>query len=179
MERPALFLDRDGVINEYEPYVVCKERFRFIDGIFELVREAQDAGYLIVVVTNQSAIGRGLCTEDDFRELTRWMIARFAEQRCRIDGVYHCPTHPEHGIGKYRIESDMRKPRPGMILKAASDLGVDLERSLLIGDSLSDVEAGLAAGVGRIFRLGSHEQPLGGGYVVVERLLDIVPFLRA
>ena len=148
MKRPALFLDRDGVINEDLPYVHRVEDFRFIDGIFSLVQAAQQAGYRIVVVTNQAGIGRGLYTENDFWTLTRWMIDQFARQGCHIDGVYFCPTHPEHGIGAYRVESDFRKPRPGMLLQAADELEIDLARSILVGDKESDIQAGLAAGVG-------------------------------
>jgi D-glycero-D-manno-heptose 1,7-bisphosphate phosphatase len=148
MDRPALFLDRDGVINEYRPYVHRIEDFRFIDGIFDLVAAAGRAGYLTIVVTNQAGIGRGLYTEDDFWRLTDWMMARFADHGCRIDRVSFCPSHPEHGIGHYRVDSEFRKPRPGMILQAVQDLGIDLSQSILIGDKPTDIEAGLAAGVG-------------------------------
>jgi D-glycero-D-manno-heptose 1,7-bisphosphate phosphatase len=148
MSRPALFLDRDGVINEYRPYVHRVEDFRFNDGIFDLVAAAGQAGYLTIVVTNQAGIGRGLYTEEDFWRLTDWMTARFAEHGCRIDRVSFCPTHPEHGIGPYRIDSEFRKPRPGMILQAARDLALDLGRSILVGDQPTDIQAGLAAGVG-------------------------------
>jgi D-glycero-D-manno-heptose 1,7-bisphosphate phosphatase len=160
MDRPALFLDRDGVINEYRPYVHRIEDFRFIDGIFDLVAAAGRAGYLTIVVTNQAGIGRGLYTEEDFWRLTDWMTARFADHGCRIDRVSFCPTHPQHGIGHYRVHSEFRKPRPGMILEAARDFTIDLGRSILIGDKPSDIEAGLAAGIGTtvLFR-----EPLAGG----------------
>ena len=153
MKRPALFLDRDGVINEDLPYVHRIEDFHFVEGIFSLVLAAQQAGYLTVVVTNQAGIGRGLYTENDFWTLTNWMVDQFARQGCRIDGVYFCPTHPEHGLGPYRVDSVFRKPGPGMLLQAADELNIDLGRSILVGDKPSDIQAGLAAGVGINFFL--------------------------
>jgi D-glycero-D-manno-heptose 1,7-bisphosphate phosphatase len=179
MRRPALFLDRDGVINEYEPYVFRKEHFRFVDGIFELVAAAQQRGYLTFVITNQAGIGRGLYTEDDFWTLTRWMVGRFAERGCRIDGVYYCPTHPQHGIGNYRTDSEMRKPRPGMLLKAAREHTIDLPGSVLVGDRVSDIEAGIAAGVVSNFLLGAHEGVGDLACRVVGRLQDVIPYLNA
>lgn len=177
MNRPALFLDRDGVINEYEPYVYRQEQFRFVNGIFELVSAAQQLGYLTVVVTNQAGIGRGLYTEEDFQTLMRWMLACFAERGCRIEGVYHCPTHPTHGIGDYRVDSEMRKPRPGMLLQAAKEHAIDLPRSVLVGDNVSDIEAGIAAGVGRNFLFGKHKRDGRLACCVVRRLHDIIPYL--
>ena len=102
---------------------------------------------MLVVVTNQAGIGRGLYTEADFNELTEWMCEVFEQERCAIDKVYFCPTHPQHGIGRYKVDSARRKPFPGMILEAAAELEIDLARSILIGDKLSDIQAGLAAGV--------------------------------
>lgn len=146
--RPALFLDRDGVINEDRGYVHTVEDFTFIDGIFELGRRAMEAGMAIVVVTNQAGIGRGYYSEEQYQSLTDWMIGRFAEEQVVIDGVYHCPYHPEHGIGRYKVDSFDRKPNPGMILRAGQEHGLSLERSMLIGDREWDIIAAKAAGVG-------------------------------
>lgn len=178
MSRPALFLDRDGVINEDLPYVHRVEDFRFMDGIFALVQAAQQAGYLIVVVTNQAGIGRGFYTEDDFWTLTRWMVDQFAQQGCHIDGVYFCPTHPEHGLGEYRIESVFRKPGPGMLLRAAQELRIDLARSLLIGDKHSDIQAGMAAGVGVNLFLTQAPNTGLDGCIVVNSLRSAINHLR-
>jgi D-glycero-D-manno-heptose 1,7-bisphosphate phosphatase len=93
--------------------------------------------------------------------------------------VYFCPTHPEHGIGRYRVESDLRKPGPGMLLQAARELDIDLTRSVLVGDMPSDIEAGLAAGVGTNFFLGDHGGTDGVGCRAVDRLLDIIPYFLA
>jgi len=146
--RPALFLDRDGVINVDHAYVHRIEDFEFVDGIFELCLQAQHAGMAVVVVTNQAGIGRGYYTEQQFSALTAWMCAQFAERGVAIDGVYFCPSHPEHGIGIYRCDSFDRKPNPGMLLRARDQLGLDLIKSVLVGDKISDIQAARAAGVG-------------------------------
>lgn len=144
---PALFLDRDGVINVDHPYVHTRERFEFIDGIFDLSRAAAANGYRIVVVTNQAGIGRGLYAESDFHALTAWMCAVFEARGAPVDKVYFCPFHPVHGLGRYLAESPRRKPAPGMILDAAGELDIDLGRSILVGNNESDILAGKAAGI--------------------------------
>jgi D-glycero-D-manno-heptose 1,7-bisphosphate phosphatase len=144
----ALFLDRDGVINFDSGHTHCKESFEFIPGIFELCCSAQALGYLLIVVTNQAGIARGYYSETDFQNLTDWMIDQFARRNVRITQVYYCPYHPIFGVGKYRYDSPDRKPKPGMLLRAQADLHLDLASSIIIGDSLADIEAGRAAGVG-------------------------------
>lgn len=146
--RPALFLDRDGVINVDRAYVHRAEDFEFIDGIFELCREARLRDYLIFVVTNQAGIARGYYSEVDFLRLTQWMCDQFVAAGALIDKVYYCPFHAEHGVGKYKVDSPLRKPAPGMILQAAREYKVDLSRSVLVGDMDTDIAAGVAAGVG-------------------------------
>lgn len=148
MSKPALFLDRDGVINEDLNYVHHVEDFRFIDGIFALCRRAKRAGMLIIVVTNQAGIGRGYYTENQFHDLNNWMVAQFLSEGIKIDDVYFCPSHPVHGIGRYKMESEDRKPGPGMILRASAEHDIDLSRSMLIGDKSSDIAAAKNAGVG-------------------------------
>jgi len=151
--RPALFLDRDGVINVDHGYVHKPEQVTFIEGIFELVKRARTAGLLVVVVTNQAGIGRGYYTEAHFHAFTAWMQAEFERRGAPIDRVYFCPFHPEHGVGAYKRESNMRKPGPGMLLQAAAELNIDLRGSLMVGDTESDMQAGINAGVGRTIRL--------------------------
>jgi D-glycero-D-manno-heptose 1,7-bisphosphate phosphatase len=151
--RPALFLDRDGVINVDLGYVHRPEEFEFVDGVFELVAAANGAGYLVVVVTNQAGIGRGYYSEAQFQELTDWMKTKFRECGGIIDAVYFCPYHPEHGIGAYRRESEFRKPAPGMLLKAQRELDIDMDKSVFIGDKPSDMAAGRAAGVRTLLQL--------------------------
>lgn len=150
MIRPsrALFLDRDGVINEDRGYVHRREDFVFLDGVFDACRHAAGLGYRLVVVTNQSGIGRGYYSEEDFRQLNEWMLARFGQHAVTIAGVYYDSTHPRHGLGDYRRVSGGRKPAPGMILRARDELDLDLPHSVLVGDRESDITAARAAGVG-------------------------------
>jgi D-glycero-D-manno-heptose 1,7-bisphosphate phosphatase len=161
MGRPALFLDRDGVINIDHAYVHKREDFDFIDGIFELVRAARERGHLVFVITNQAGIGRGKYTEADFHELTTWMCAEFASRGAPINKVYFCPYHAEHGIGHYKAESPFRKPNPGMILQAAQEFDIDLAASVLLGDMETDIQAGVSAGVGLnlLYRPIGHPRP--------------------
>ena len=148
----ALFLDRDGVINVNHGYVHRPEQMDFVPGIFDLCRAAVQRGYRLIVVTNQAGIGRGYYTEADFAAVTAWMCEQFAAQRAPLTAVYHCPFHPEHGVGEYKRESDWRKPGPGMLLAAAREHGLHLPDCLLVGDMESDVDAGLSAGVGCVIR---------------------------
>jgi D-glycero-D-manno-heptose 1,7-bisphosphate phosphatase len=179
---PALFLDRDGVVNVDHGYVHRIDQFDFLPGIFELARfVAQDLRWPIVVVSNQSGIGRGLFDEAAHAALTAWMCERFREQQAPIARAYHCPYHPEHGIGDYRCEHDWRKPKPGMILQAAADLDLDLSRSVLIGDRLSDMEAAAAAGIPLRIRLDPLEtpaDPAGPAHRVVRTLPEALSILR-
>lgn len=156
----AFFLDRDGVINVDRGYVWRIGEFEFLPGIFSLCRTAQDVGLVPIVVTNQAGIGRGYYSEHEFQMLTEWMLTEFCARGIRIGHVYHCPYHPEAGLGEYRRESFDRKPNPGMILRAKEDFGLDLPRSVLVGDKDSDVAAGRAAGVGFNIKLG-HEPQAG------------------
>src|SRR5262245_65833484 len=149
MHNSALFLDRDGVINVDRGYIHRSDQFEFAPGIFDLARFwTNELQRPIVVVTNQSGIGRGYFDENTYADLTRWMCDRFGAERTAIARVYHCPYHPRDAIGDYRRDHPWRKPNPGMILQAASDLGLDLACSAIMGDQMSDVEAGAAAGVG-------------------------------
>ena len=147
-KKPALFLDRDGVVNVEKNYLHRIEDFEFIDGIFELCGHYRDRGYLIVIITNQSGIARGYYSEADFETLTAWMLGEFKKRGIEIAGVYYCPHHPE-----ISGECSCRKPEPGMFLSAASELGIDLERSVLVGDSERDVVAARRAGVKETYLL--------------------------
>jgi len=145
--RRAAFLDRDGVINIDRGYVFRREDFQFVAGALEGARRLHELGFLLVVASNQSGIGRGLYTEDNFQALTTWMGNEFLTAGAPLAGVYFCPHHPTEGLGEYRRSCKCRKPAPGMLLAAAHDLGIDLGSSAMFGDKVSDLEAARAAGV--------------------------------
>ena len=144
--RRAVFLDRDGTINVDHGYVFRPGEFDLIPGAPEAIRSLREAGYLVIVVTNQAGIARGLYGEQDLQLLHRHLDRELERYGTAIDAYYYCPHHPEKGVEPYRRECSCRKPLPGMIHQAASDLSLDLERSFLVGDKRSDIEAGLAAG---------------------------------
>jgi D-glycero-D-manno-heptose 1,7-bisphosphate phosphatase len=139
--RRAVFLDRDGVINENldGSYVHCWADFRFLPGALEAVAALSRAGYAVVVVTNQAGIARGRMTEAALRAIHDQMIAAVAAAGGRLDAVLYCPHHPDDGCA-------CRKPRPGLFYRAAAELGLDLARSAFVGDTVTDLQAGLAAG---------------------------------
>jgi D-glycero-D-manno-heptose 1,7-bisphosphate phosphatase len=145
--RSAAFLDRDGVLNVEHGYVCRSEDFGWIAGAREAIRYLNDAGYITVIVTNQSGIARGYYTEQDFRGLHRWIDERLRESGARIDAVYFCPHLPDAALPMYRKDCECRKPRPGMLLQAIRDLDIDPPRSFLIGDESRDCAAAPAAAV--------------------------------
>jgi D-glycero-D-manno-heptose 1,7-bisphosphate phosphatase len=182
MSNRALFLDRDGVINHEIGYLYRAEDVRFVDGIFPLCRTAQKLGYRLIVVTNQSGIARGFYSERDFDKLTAWMSARFNEEGSLLDAVYYCPYHPEHGVGEYRREHPDRKPGSGMLLRGAAAFGLDLTRSILVGDRCSDIAAANAARLRQAFLLAGTE-PEGepacpGHYLGVHGLPEVEAWIK-
>jgi D-glycero-D-manno-heptose 1,7-bisphosphate phosphatase len=146
--KPALFLDRDGVLNEDRGYVHRWEDFRWIAGAREAVAAFNRAGWLVIVVTNQSGVGRGYYTEEAMHALHARMAEDLAAAGGRIDAFYHAPQHPESRLAAYRHpDPPLRKPNPGMLLQALQDWPVDREASLMVGDKPSDLEAALRAGI--------------------------------
>jgi D-glycero-D-manno-heptose 1,7-bisphosphate phosphatase len=147
--RPAAFLDRDGVLNVDVNYLHKPEHVEWIPGAIEAVRELNDAGLLVIVVTNQAGIGRGFYSEADFEAFTSWMAERLAESGAHIDTVYHCPHHPTEALPAWRVDCECRKPRPGMFIRALAEWDVDVERSFMVGDKPGDLEAARGAGIAR------------------------------
>lgn len=145
--RPAAFIDRDGVVNEERDYVWRIEDFHLLPGVVQGLQRLQQAGYALVVVTNQAGIARGYYRTEDFHHLSEHLRGLLAAQGVHLDGIYHCPHHPTAGLPPWRVDCACRKPRPGMLLQAAQDLGLDLARSFIVGDKASDLQAGAAAGV--------------------------------
>jgi D-glycero-D-manno-heptose 1,7-bisphosphate phosphatase len=140
--KKALFIDRDGVINVDKVHVCRKEDFEFTRHIFDICHQYSSEGYIIIVITNQAGIAKGLYIEEDFRLLTEWMVDEFEARGIRISKVYHCPHHPD-----FTGPCKCRKPEPGMILRAITDFELDISSCILIGDKESDLEAGRRAGI--------------------------------
>ncbi len=145
-KRRAVFLDRDGTINVEKDYLYRIEDFEFIPGAPEAIKRLKDAGFLVIVVTNQSGVARGYYTLEDVDRLHAYIQEKLADIGTSIDAFYVCPHHPTEGVGKYRADCDCRKGKPGMLLQAAEDFDIDLERSCMVGDKEADIEAGKSAG---------------------------------
>jgi D-glycero-D-manno-heptose 1,7-bisphosphate phosphatase len=153
----AAFLDLDGVINYDSGYVYRWVDFEFIPGAVEGMRRLQNAGYELVIVTNQSGIARGFYTEQQYRQLSALLLERLSDLGVKISGIFHCPHHPEGVVPEYAIDCDCRKPAPGMIERASRELGLSLKDSILIGDKYSDIAAARAAGLGRAYLVASDK----------------------
>jgi D-glycero-D-manno-heptose 1,7-bisphosphate phosphatase len=176
----ALFLDRDGVININHGYVHSVDNFEFIDGIFDLVRTAHANNLKVLVITNQAGIGRGFYSEEQFNQLTVWMCNEFRNEGAPIDSVYFSPFHPNEGLGEYKKDDFSRKPNPGMILQAQRELGLDLGSSILIGDKASDIQAGVAAGLGLniLFTKQQFPEISSQKYHQITSLLEALPLIN-
>lgn len=161
---PAVFLDRDGVINKEVDYISNPEQFELIPRVAEAIKKLKDSGYKIIVVTNQSGISRGFFTEDILIQIHKKMTSLLEAEGASIDGIYYCPHHPNDDCA-------CRKPKPEMVMKAAQELGIDLERSFFIGDTSSDIECGLRAGVKTIL--------VETGYAGMDGRCDAKPDYRA
>jgi D-glycero-D-manno-heptose 1,7-bisphosphate phosphatase len=149
MSRPAVLLDRDGVLNEEREYVWRIEDFHLLPGVVGALQALQRSGHALVVVTNQGGIALGRYGEAELVALHAHLRARLAAEGVTLDAIYHCPHHPRSPDAAMRGPCDCRKPAPGMLLRAARELDLDLARSLMVGDKAADVAAGRAAGVGR------------------------------
>lgn len=147
MAKPAIFLDRDGVINVDRGYVHTVDDFEYIDGVFDACKKLKEMGYLLVLVTNQSGIARGMFSEDEFISLTEWMDWNFEDNGVEFDGIYYCPHHATEGQGEYLQDCDCRKPKAGMFKSAQDFLKIDMTKSVMIGDKADDMKAAIAADV--------------------------------
>jgi len=145
--RPTAFLDRDGVLNRDTGYVWRPEDFEWLPGAKEAIKLLNDAGYLVIVITNQSGVARGLYGEDDVKRLHGWMNDELGRSGAHIDAFYYCPHHPAEGRAPYRGQCDCRKPAPGMLLQAMREYPIDRAASFMVGDKDIDLEAAKAAGL--------------------------------
>lgn len=182
--RPAIFLDRDGTLNEDVGHLDHLERLALFPWSLDAIRLLRRAGYAVVVVTNQGGVARGFVAEAFVDEVRRVIGRRLAAIGERLDGHYHCPHEPDAPVAAYRRECDCRKPRPGLVHRAARELGLDLPRSVVVGDKWSDVALARAAGTRAVLvRTGygrSQEQappPDLRADAVVDTLLDAASWI--
>ena len=146
MRNRAVFLDRDGTINKEVHHLSHVDQVHLLPNAAEAIKWLNEAGFKVVVITNQSVIARGIISEETLAEIHEVMIEKLAAQGARVDAVYYCPHHPTAGDGPLSISCDCRKPQPGMLLQAAAELNIALEHSFMVGDALSDLASGHAAG---------------------------------
>ncbi|HVV83095.1 MAG TPA: HAD family hydrolase [Kofleriaceae bacterium] len=182
--RPALFLDRDGVVNEEIAYLHRPEDVRLVAGVAGAIAQANAAGIPVVVVTNQAGIARGLYGEADLAAVGARIAALLAP--AVLAATYHCPHHPEARVTALRVVCDCRKPAPGLLLRAARDHGLDLGRSFLVGDKASDLGAARAAGCGSVlvrtgYGAATEREVEGAGLhdAVFDTLAAAMPYLLA
>lgn len=146
----AVFIDRDGTINRYVGFLRTTEAFELLPGVGEAIKKINSSGYLAIVVTNQPVIARGEITYDQLQDIHNKMETLLGRESAYLDAIYYCPHHPHKGfegeIPELKFDCECRKPKPGMLIKAATDFNIDLSKSWMIGDSENDIKAGLAAG---------------------------------
>lgn len=172
-KQKAIFMDRDGTINEYVGFLRNIDEFKLIDGVADAIRKINQSGYLAIVVSNQPVIARGEVSQDELQEIHNKMETLLGQEGVYIDAIYYCPHHPDKGFEgerpEYKIECECRKPKPGMLLEAAKQYNIDLSQSWMIGDSKNDVEAGRAAGC-QVAYVGTEEL----GIQCYSNLLEVI-----
>ncbi len=159
-EKQAIFLDRDGVINQETGYVTKPSELKIIKGVPEGLRKINDVGSLAVVVTNQSVIARGNCTEKELKNIHDKLETLLSRDSAYVDAIYYCPHHPEFGqegeIRELKLECSCRKPKPGLLKKAAKDMNISLKDSWLIGDTTTDILTAERMGIKNILLRTGH-----------------------
>lgn len=140
-QAPGLFLDRDGTVNEEVGFLSSPDDLQLIPGSAEAIRQANECGFKVFVITNQSGVGRGFLTEEQLLRIHETLLTRLAGLNAHIDAIYYCPHHPEAVTERYRVACDCRKPGLGMLKKAAEEFGVDLRRSFVVGDRMVDIQS--------------------------------------
>ena len=145
-KRPAVFLDRDGCVNVEDDHIRDISQFRLYPDSMDSIKRLNTAGFLVVVVTNQSGVARGYMTEELVQRVHNRLLGWAADAGAVIDGIFYCPHHPEGSVERYSYECNCRKPKPGMLLRASAELGIDFPRSFVVGDKISDIQLGPAVG---------------------------------
>ena len=152
----AVFLDRDGTIIEDSGYISSPDQIKFIPGSIEAIKQLNQAGYKVIIISNQAGIARGLLTEDMLQTIDKIIHRQILSGGGHIDASYYCPHHPEHGVYPYKQVCECRKPHPGLIKRAVRDQALELAGSFMVGDKSSDVETGKRAGVKTVFVRTGH-----------------------
>ena len=188
MSRPAVFLDRDGTLTEEVGYVNHPRRLRLLPRSARAIRRLNEAGVAAIVVTNQAGVARGYFSEEVLQAVNAALVAQLKDEGAHLDAIYVCPHHPTEGEPPYRLDCDCRKPKPGLLHRAAADHGLDLTRSTLVGDRPSDLVAARAVGAAAVlvltgYGLGEWEYrrarfPLEPDHVAPD-LLDAVEWVLA
>ncbi len=145
-DKPAVFLDRDGTINEQMGYINHTCRFQLLPGAAEAIKKLNDAGIPVVVVSNQSGLARGYFPEELLVAVHEKMNKLLAEAGAHVDGIYYCPHHPEAKEERFRVECNCRKPKPGLVLQASEEMGLDPKQSYVVGDRWSDIKTAANCG---------------------------------
>lgn len=169
----AVFLDRDGVVVADKGYVYKRSDFELLVGVPEAIKKLNRANFLVIIVTNQSGVARGYYSEDDLKLFNSYMISKLEKHGAKIDAIYYCPHYKEAKLDEYRKDCECRKPKPGMLVKAAKEYGIDLNASWVVGDKISDVLAGKAAGCKTLF-IGKEK---GGADVFAKDLNEAVDYI--
>jgi D-glycero-D-manno-heptose 1,7-bisphosphate phosphatase len=156
MTKSAVFIDRDGTISEEVGYINHPSRFRLFQYSADAIKKLNDAGWLAIVITNQAGVARGYFSEDVITEVHNRLNKELAQQNTRLDAIYYCAHHPSVGEPPYRLDCDCRKPRAGLIKRAASDFEIDLTSSWMVGDRYSDIELAHNAGLRSAFVLSGY-----------------------
>lgn len=172
----AVFLDRDGTINQYQGFIKTKKDMILIEGVAKAISQINQSGYLAIVVTNQPVIARGECTLEELEQIHNQMETLLGREGAFLDDIFFCPHHPDKGFlgerTEYKFDCDCRKPKPGLLLQAAEKYNIDLEQSYMVGDSASDIEAGRLAGCRGIY-IGRENIPCTA-FATCDNLLDFV-----
>lgn len=181
-KQKCIFLDRDGTINKEVDYLYKVEDFQFIKGSDKAINLFNKLDYLVIVMTNQSGIARGYYTEEDLKILHRHIDKVLEKSNTKINAYYYCPHHPSEGLEKYRVKCLCRKPELAMFLKAKEDFNIDFENSIIVGDKISDIEAGFRLGMESILVRSGHgkveEKNTYGKINIYENLLDFAKSLE-
>jgi len=174
-KQKAIFLDRDGTINKYVGFLTKPEQFELLPGVAEAIKLINKSGYLAIVVTNQPVIARGDCTWEELQQIHDKMETELGKEGAFLDAIYICPHHKDKGFEgerpEYKLDCECRKPKPGLFLNAAKDFNVELSQSYMIGDSESDVESGISAGLKKSFKLDVEPSTGIGGILIKNHIL--------